>query len=476
MDFSKNNRQSFEEKYNEIIPTVPKPSKSAKLILPDGKEVVLPIIESAIGPNVIDIRSLYQQSGHFTFDPGFFSTASCVSKITYIDGEKGELLYRGYPIEELAEKSNYVEVCYLLIYGFLPTKEELEKFEQKLVQEMLVHEKLIEFFKGFKAGSHPMAILTGVFGALSAFMHNDLNLLDPKDRELAAIRIVAKLPTLAAIAFRTANGLPIVYPQKKYGFIENFLYMMFCNPTSEWKISPDIVKAIDVICILHADHEQNASTSTVRIAGSSLANPFACIASGITSLWGPAHGGANEACINMLEEIGTVENIPKCIAMAKDKSTCFRLVGFGHRVYKNFDPRATIMQKICHNVVSVIGKEEPLLDLALQLEATALRDEYFIQRKLYPNVDFYTGIIYKSIGIPKNMFTVIFAMARSVGWVSQWLEMMSESMIKIGRPRQLYVGHNQREFVPIEKREPEEETRVPPLHGADDVLGPIKLG
>jgi len=476
MDFSKNDRQAFEEKYQEIIPTVPKAGKNAKLVLPDGREVDLPIIESANGPNVIDIRSLYQQTGYFTFDPGFFSTASCVSKITYIDGEKGELQYRGYPIEELAEKSNYVEVCYLLIYGILPTKEELVKFEEKIVQEMLVHEKLIEFFKGFKTGAHPMAILTGVFGALSAFMHNDLNIYDPKDRELAAIRIVAKLPTLAAIAFRTANGLPIVYPQKKYGFIENFLYMMFANPTTDWKISSEIVKAIDVICILHADHEQNASTSTVRIAGSSLANPFACIASGITSLWGPAHGGANEACINMLESIGSVDNIAKCIEMAKDKTHNFRLVGFGHRVYKNFDPRATIMQKICHNVINVIGKEEPLLDLALQLEATALRDDYFIQRKLYPNVDFYTGIIYKSIGIPKNMFTVIFAMARSVGWVSQWLEMMSETGIKIGRPRQLYVGHTPREFVPIEKREPEEESRVPPLHGDDDILGSIKLG
>jgi len=481
MDYSKSDREQFESKYQEFIPTIPKSEKKAKLTLPDGKEVELPIIESAEGPDVIDIRSLYQQSGYFTFDPGFFSTASCVSKITYIDGEKGELLYRGYPIEELAEKSTYIEVCYLLIYGFLPSKEELKRFEEAIIQEMLVHQKLIEFFKGFQTGAHPMAILTGVFGALSSFMHNDFDIKDPKDRELAAIRIIAKLPTIAAIAFRTANGLPIVYPQKKYGFVENFLYMMFSNPTSEWKISPSIIKAIDVICILHADHEQNASTSTVRIAGSSLANPFACIASGITSLWGPAHGGANEACINMLEEIGSVDNIPKYIEMSKDKNAPFRLIGFGHRVYKNFDPRAKIMQKICHDVVNTIGKEEPLLELALKLESTALRDEYFVKRKLYPNVDFYTGIIYKSIGIPKNMFTVIFAMARSVGWISQWLEMMSENGIKIGRPRQLYVGHTQREFIPIEKRgksseiETEEESRVPKVNGIGDVLSSIKL-
>jgi citrate synthase len=475
MDYSKSERQCFEEKYNELIPNIPKSEKSVKVTFPDGKEIELPIIEGTMGPSVIDIRSLYQQSGYFTLDPGFFSTASCASNITYIDGDKGELLYRGYPIEELAEKSSYVETCYLLIYGVLPSKEELKKFEETMIQEMLVHEKLIEFFKGFQTGAHPMAILTGVFGALSAFMHDGLNIYDPKDRELAAIRIVAKLPTITAIAFRTANGLPIVYPQKKYGFIENFLYMMFSNPTKEWKIDPAIVRAVDVICILHADHEQNASTSTVRIAGSSLANPYACIASGITSLWGPAHGGANEACIKMLEEIGSVDNVPKYIAMAKDKSVPFRLVGFGHRVYKNFDPRAKIMQKICHDVINVVGNEEPLLDLAMQLETAALRDDYFIQRKLYPNVDFYTGIVYKSIGLPKNMFTAIFAMARSVGWISQWLEMMSESGVKIGRPRQLYVGHETREFVPTEKREKEEETKVPVIKGKGDILGSIRL-
>jgi len=317
--------------------------------------------------------------------------------------------------------------------------------------------------------------LTGVFGALSAFMHEGLDIYNPKDREIAAIRIVAKLPTIAAIAFRTANGLPIVYPQKKYGFVENFLYMMFSNPSTEWKVAPEIIKAIDLICLLHADHEQNASTSTVRIAGSSLANPFAVIASGITCLWGPAHGGANEACINMLEEIASVENVPKYIAMAKDKTKPFRIMGFGHRVYKNFDPRAKIMAKICHDVVAAIGKKEPLLDIALTLEEAALRDEYFISKKLYPNVDFYTGIIYKSMGIPKNMFTVIFAMARSAGWISQWLEMMSEAGVKIGRPRQLYVGYQERKFVPIEEREKEEETKVPEVSCVGDVLGSIKL-
>jgi citrate synthase len=475
MDYSKTEREEFERKYKEVIPTLPKSTQNAKLTLPDGKEILLPIISGNIGPDVIDIRSLYQQCGYFTFDPGFFSTASCVSKIAYIDGEKGELLYRGFPIQELAEKSSYVETCYLLLFGVLPSKTELKKFEETMVQEMLIHEKLIEFFKGFQKGAHPMAILTGVFGALSAFMHEGLDIYNPKDRELAAIRIVAKLPTIAAIAFRTANGLPIVYPQKKYGFIENFLYMMFSNPSSEWQIAPEIIRAIDMICLLHADHEQNASTSTVRIAGSSLANPFAVIASGITCLWGPAHGGANEACINMLEEIGSVENVPQCIAMAKDKNKPFRIMGFGHRVYKNFDPRAKIMQKVCHDVVKAIGKKEPLLDIAMTLEAAALRDDYFISKKLYPNVDFYTGIIYKSMGIPKNMFTVIFAMARSVGWISQWLEMMSEVGVKIGRPRQLYVGYKEREFVPIEKREKEEETRVPEVSGIGDVLAAIKL-
>jgi len=470
-------REEYQKKYKEIIPITPKSMENCKITFPDGKEAILPILKGTQGPPMIDIRNLYQQTGYFTFDPGFFATGSCASLITYIDGDKGQLWHRGYKIEDLAEKCTFIEVCYLLLYGTLPSESELKKFEDAVVSEMLVHEQLINFYKGFKSGAHPMAIMVGVVGALSAFMHDELDVMDPKNRELAAIRLIAKMPTIAAIAFRTAAGLPIVYPKKQYNFTENFLYMMFSDPMSEWKISQEIVRAIDVICILHADHEQNASTSTVRIAGSSLANPFACVAAGIASLWGPAHGGANEAVLNMLEEIGTPDRIQLYINKAKDKNDSFRLMGFGHRVYKNFDPRAKIMQKICYDVIKVVGIEnQPLLDLAVKLEQEALKDEYFISRKLYPNVDFYTGLVYKSIGMPKNMFTVMFAVARSVGWISQWQEMMSEGVIKIGRPRQLYIGPELKEIPEIKNRKEEAESKVVNITHLHDALANVKLG
>eukprot|EP00331_Platyophrya_macrostoma_P002733 CAMPEP_0176423934 /NCGR_PEP_ID=MMETSP0127-20121128/10562_1 /TAXON_ID=938130 /ORGANISM="Platyophrya macrostoma, Strain WH" /LENGTH=446 /DNA_ID=CAMNT_0017804945 /DNA_START=136 /DNA_END=1476 /DNA_ORIENTATION=+ len=444
--------------------------------MPDGKEAKLPILTGTDGPSLIDIRNLYQQTGAFTFDPGFMATGSCMSNITFIDGEKGKLIHRGYNIEELCEKSSYIELCYLLLYGILPAKEELQKFEKTVVREMTVHEKLIDFYKGFKSGAHPMAIMVGVVGALSSFMHDGLDIKDPQQRELAVIRLVAKMPTLAAIAFRTACGLPIVYPKAEYSYVENLLYMMFDNPLKPWKIHPKIVRAIDVILMLHADHEQNASTSTVRIAGSSLANPFACIAAGIASLWGPAHGGANEAVLNMLEEIATTDKIPTFIQKAKDKNDPFRLMGFGHRVYKNFDPRAKIMQKICYDVVEVIGKgNQPLLELAIELEKVALEDEYFVKRKLYPNVDFYTGIVYKSIGIPKNMFTVMFAVARTIGWTSQWFEMTSEKTIKLGRPRQLFVGQKKRTVKPIEEREKVKKSKVMEVTHIYDIVQNVNL-
>ena len=418
-----------------------------------GQSWELPLLEGTIGPAVIDIRKLYADTGCFTYDPGYTSTGSCQSEITYIDGEKGELLYRGYPIQQLAEESTFMEVCYLLIYGELPTQDQKDKFLKRITYHTMLHEQMNDFFTGFRRDSHPMAIMVGVVGALSAFYHDSTDISDPKHRFIASTRMLAKMPTIAANAYRYSRGLPFAYPKNNLKFSENFLYMMFSNPCEEYEVNPVLAKAMDRILILHADHEQNASTSTVRIAGSSGANPFACIASGIASLWGPAHGGANEAVLNMLDEIGSKDRVGEYIKRAKDKNDPFRLMGFGHRVYKNHDPRATVMRQTCHEVLNDLGiKDDPLLDLALELERIALEDEYFIEKKLYPNVDFYSGIIFKAMGIPTSMFTVLFAVARVVGWVAQWNEMIEDPSQKIGRPRQLYTGATHRDFVPIEKR------------------------
>jgi len=419
-----------------------------------GESWELPVLEGSVGPRVIDVRRLYADTGHFTYDPGFTSTGSCQSAITYIDGDKGELLYRGYPIAQLAEKSDYTEVCYLLVYGELPTKEQYAKFSHRITYHTMLHEQLHSFFQGFRRDSHPMAVMVGVVGALSAFYHDSLDISDPKHRFVASTRMIAKMPSIAANAYRYSQGLPFVYPRNDLNMAENFLYMMFSNPCEEYKISPVLAKAMDRILILHADHEQNASTSTVRIAGSSGANPFACIAAGIASLWGPAHGGANEAVLTMLGEIGTKENIPAFIKRAKDKDDPFRLMGFGHRVYKNFDPRAKVMREAAHEVLAEMGiEDEPLLDLAMELERIALEDEYFVSRKLYPNVDFYSGIIFHAMGIPTSMFTVLFAVARTVGWVAQWNEMIEDPSQKIGRPRQLFTGHSERDYTDINNRD-----------------------
>ncbi|KAM3136916.1 hypothetical protein pb186bvf_011001 [Paramecium bursaria] len=466
---------SHQNKMCQTFPMTPQSVEYATLQLPDGKECKLPIYQGTLGAPMIDITQLYAQTGYFTIDPGFNATGSCMSTITYIDGDKGQLLYRGYPIEELAQSSSYMEVCYLLIYGELPSKDELKLFEDTMVSEMMINEKLIEFYKGFATDSHPMAIMVGVVGALSAFMHKDFDVNDPRDREYISIKLVAKMPTLAAYAYRTALGLPIVYPQKKFGFIENFLYMMFSNPMEEFKCDPIIVRAVDVIFILHADHEQNASTSTVRIAGSSLANPFACIAAGITALWGPYHGGANEAVLAMLKEIGRKDNVQACIEKSKDKNSGFRLMGFGHRVYKNYDPRAKVMQEMCYKVLAVTKRNNELLDIAIELEKSALADEYFIKRKLYPNVDFYTGIVYEALSIPTSMFTVMFSVQRSIGWICQWSEMMSEKVHRISRPRQLYVGSAQRAYQNIEERPQEGKTRVCQLPMLSNLFGLVKL-
>lgn len=418
-----------------------------------GESWELPVLEGSVGPRVIDVRRLYADTGHFTYDPGFTSTGSCQSGITYIDGDIGLLQYRGYPIEQLAMHSDYVEVCYLLIYGELPTQEEKDKFEQRITYHTMLHEQLHNFFQGFRRDSHPMAIMVGVVGALSAFYHDSLDIADPKHRFVASTRMIAKMPSIAANAYRYSLGLPFVYPRNDLNYSENFLYMMFSNPCEEYEVNPILARAMDRILILHADHEQNASTSTVRIAGSSGANPFACIAAGIACLWGPAHGGANEAVLAMLEEIGSKDHIPEYIARAKDKDDPFRLMGFGHRVYKNFDPRAKVMRKTAHEVLGDLGiKDDPLLDLAMELEKIALEDEYFVERKLYPNVDFYSGIIFRAMGIPTSMFTVLFAMARTVGWVAQWNEMVEDPSQKIGRPRQLFTGHTERDYVDIKKR------------------------
>ncbi|CAD8124742.1 unnamed protein product [Paramecium sonneborni] len=466
---------SQKSKMEKTVPICPLSSDIATLTLPNGKTVQLPIFKGTKGPPMIDITQLYSKSGYFTLDPGFSSTGACMSTMTYIDGDKGELLYRGYPIEILAKYSSYIEVCYLFIYGHLPSQKELQLFEETMVSEMMINEKLIEFYKGFASDSHPMAIMVGVVGALSAFMHKDFDVNDPRDREYIAIKLVAKMPTLAAYAYRTALGLPIVYPSKKYSFIENFLYMMFSTPMNDFNVDKVIVKALDTIFMLHADHEQNASTSTVRIAGSSLANPFACIAAGITALWGPYHGGANEAVLNMLKEIGNKENIPKYLQKAKSKDNSFRLMGFGHRVYKNYDPRAKVMQEMCYNVLEKTKRANDILELAIQLEQTALKEDYFIQRKLYPNVDFYTGIVYEALSIPTSMFTVMFAVQRSIGWICQWMEMMSEKVQRISRPRQLYVGEDQREYIPIQNRKEEEKSRVCKLPMHSGLFGLVKV-
>lgn len=425
---------------------------SAKLSLPSKEELDFPILKGTIGPDVLDISALGKLD-LFTYDPGFRSTASCESKITFIDGNKGMLLHRGYPIEQLAEGSDFLEVCYLLLFGELPTLAQKNKFVGKVKNHTLIHEQLIRFYSGFRRDAHPMAIMCGVVGALSAFYHDSLDIKNEEHREVAALRLIAKMPTLAAMCHKYSIGQPFVHPLNKMDYAENFLYMMFSVPSEEWVSNPILNKAMDRIFILHADHEQNASTSTVRLAGSSGANPFACIAAGIAALWGPAHGGANEAVLVMLNEIGTVENIPKYIAKAKDKNDPFRLMGFGHRVYKNFDPRATVMRQTCYDVLKELGlHNDRLFAIALELEKIALQDSYFIEKKLYPNVDFYSGIILSALGIPTNMFTVIFALARTVGWIAHWNEMISSPDQSINRPRQLYTGAALRDYVSKDKR------------------------
>jgi citrate synthase len=426
--------------------------KTATLTL-DGKSYNLPIHAPTLGPSVLDIRKLYAEADVFTFDPGFTSTAACESAITYIDGEVGELLHRGYPIEQLAEQSHYLEVCYLLLYGDLPTAAQLADFEGRVTRHTMVHEQMHYFFRGFRRDSHPMATMVGVVGAMSAFYHDSLDINDPWQREVAAIRMIAKLPTIAAMAYKYSIGQPFVYPKNSLDYAGNFLHMCFSVPAEEYVVNPVLAKALDRIMMLHADHEQNASTSTVRLAGSSGANPFACVAAGIACLWGPAHGGANQACLEMLREIGTVDRIPEYIRKAKDKDDPFRLMGFGHRVYKNFDPRAKVMKESADEVLGLLGiHNNPTLQVAMELERIALEDEYFVSKKLYPNVDFYSGIILDAMGFPTSMFTPIFALSRTVGWISQWKEMIGEKNQKIGRPRQLYIGETRRDYRDIRHR------------------------
>ena len=424
--------------------------KKAQLIIEGKAPVDLQVLTGTMGPDVIDVRNLIA-SDHFTYDPGFMSTAACDSKITYIDGDKGVLLHRGYPIEQLAEKSDYLETCYLLLHGELPNAEQKKDFVDTINKHTMVNEQLKSFLNGFRRDAHPMAIMCGIVGALSAFYHDSLDNNNPKHREISAHRLIAKMPTIAAMAYKYSIGQPIMYPSNDLSYSENFLHMMFNTPAGIKRFSPALVKAMDRIFILHADHEQNASTSTVRLAGSTGANPFACIAAGIAALWGPAHGGANEAVLTMLDEIGDASNIEKFIAKAKDKNDPFKLMGFGHRVYKNFDPRAQVMKQTCDEVLAELGIKDPKLDLAMKLEEYALNDPYFKERNLYPNVDFYSGIILKAIGIPTSMFTVIFAMSRTVGWISHWTEMLS-SPYKINRPRQLYTGYEKRDYTPVDKR------------------------
>ena len=428
------------------------PTKTATLTLNDQTSD-LPVLTPTLGPDVLDIRKLYGQADVFTFDPGFTSTAACESAITFIDGDKGELLHRGYPIEQLAAESSHIEVCYLLLYGELPTADQLADFRTRVTQHTMVHEQMHAFFRGFRRDAHPMATMVGVVGAMSAFYHDSLDINDPWQREVASIRMIAKLPTIAAMAYKYSVGQPFVYPKNSLDYASNFLRMCFAVPAEEYVVNPILAKALDRIMMLHADHEQNASTSTVRLAGSSGANPFACIAAGIACLWGPAHGGANQACLEMLREIGTVDRIPEFIAKAKDKNSGFRLMGFGHRVYKNFDPRATVLKESADEVLELLGiHNNPTLQVAKELERIALQDDYFISKKLYPNVDFYSGIILDAMGFPTSMFTPIFAISRTVGWIAQWKEMIAEQNQKIGRPRQLYVGAPKRNYVGMDKR------------------------
>ncbi len=426
--------------------------KSATLNI-EGKEYELPIMSPSAGPDVLDIRKLYGQANIFTYDPGFTSTAACDSTITFIDGEKGVLLHRGYPIDQLAGKSHYLEVCYLLLYGELPSPKDLEDFESLVTNHTMLHEQMMYFFRGFRRDAHPMAVMVGVVGAMSAFYHDSTDIADEHQREVASIRLIAKMPTIAAMAYKYTIGQPFVYPRNDLDYASNFLRMCFAVPAEEYEVNPILSRAMDRIFTLHADHEQNASTSTVRLASSSGANPFACIAAGIACLWGPAHGGANQACLEMLKEIGTPDRIPEFIARAKDKNDPFRLMGFGHRVYKNFDPRATVMKESADEVLELLGIDNnPILQVAKELERQALEDPYFTEKKLFPNVDFYSGIILEAMGFPTSMFTPIFALSRTVGWISQWKEMIADPQNKIGRPRQLYLGETQRDYVDIENR------------------------
>ena len=438
---------------SDVVPTAPRDSMTL-IDERTGKRYELPVLHGTDGPSVIDVRSLYRDTGRFTYDPGYTSTGSCESKITFIDGEKGILRHRGYSIEDLAENCDFMEVCYLLLNGELPNRSEKRKFTKTITYHTMLHEQMMYFYRGFRRDAHPMAIMVGVVGAMSAFYHDSTDIDDPYQRMVATHRLIAKMPTIAAMAFKYSSGQPFVYPRNDLNYAENFLYMTFSVPCEEYRVKPVLARAMDRIFILHADHEQNASTSTVRTAGSSGANPFACIAAGIASLWGPAHGGANEAVLMMLQEIGSKERIPEFIKRAKDRKDPFRLMGFGHRVYKNYDPRAAVLRKSCHEVLGELGVEDdPLLDLALELERVALEDSYFVKRRLFPNVDFYSGIILKAMKFPSSMFTVLFALARTVGWVAQWNEMVEDPTLKISRPRQLYVGPPERSFVPLDERD-----------------------
>jgi len=426
--------------------------KTANLSLAD-KNMNLAVLNGTMGPGVIDVTPLYKESGYFTYDPGFTSTASCQSKITFIDGDKGILLYRGYPIEELAEQGDFIETCYLLLNGELPNSAQKQEFDYIIKRHTMLHEQFSRFFHGFHRNSHPMSIMVASLGAMSAFYHDSLDITDARQRDIASFRLISKIPTMAAMAYKYHIGEPFMYPDNSLGYVENFLKMCFAVPCEDYHVNPVFAQALNTIFTLHADHEQNASTSTVRLAGSSGANPFACIAAGVACLWGPAHGGANEACLKMLQQIGSKEHIPEYIARAKDHADPFRLMGFGHRVYKNYDPRARIMQKICKAVLAELGvHNDPLFEVAMELEHIALTDEYFIEKKLYPNVDFYSGIVLKALGFPTSMFTVLFALARSVGWIAQWKEMIEDPQQKIGRPRQLYTGYARRSYVPMNER------------------------
>ena len=428
-------------------------TKTAKLMLGNNQQTTMPVRSGTIGPDVIDVSRLYRDTGCFTYDPGFTSTANCSSRITYIDGDKGILLYRGYPIDELAQRSNFVEVCYLLLYGELPTKQQLQTFDDTITRHTMVHEQMTRFYTGFRRDAHPMAIMCGSVGALSAFYHDSTDINDPQQRIVASHRLIAKMPTIASMAYKYSIGQPFIYPRNDLDYTSNFLQMCFAVPCEPYVVNPIVSRALDRILILHADHEQNASTSTVRLAGSSGANPFACIAAGIACLWGPAHGGANEAALKMLEEIGNVDRVPEYVKKAKDKNSEFRLMGFGHRVYKNYDPRAKVMQQTCHEVLDALGvKDQHILKVAMELERIALQDDYFIEKKLYPNIDFYSGITLRAMGFPTSMFTALFAVARTVGWVSQWKEMIEDPEQKIGRPRQLYIGPTERPYVPVDRR------------------------